>query len=76
MSDLQDALDAWETRPTRDGVDDEALLIIVQEARKYANPDMEAVHKALYEWFHSERPMSSDVEKKLVYAALTVTEDE
>ncbi len=52
------------------------LEIIFKGARKYANPDMEAFHKALYEWFHSERPMSSDVEKALVAAALGVTEDE
>ena len=52
------------------------LEIIFKGARKYANPDMEAFHKALYEWFHSERPMSSDVEKALVAAALGVTEDD
>ena len=46
----------------------------LEAARKYANPDMEAFHKALYEWYHSERPMSSDVEQELVDAALSVTE--
>ncbi len=52
------------------------LETIFKAARKYANPDMEAFHKALYEWYHSERPMSPDVEQELVDTALSVTEDE
>ena len=47
--------------------------VIREAAQKWANPDLKAFHKALYEWFHSERPMSSDVEKELIAAALGVT---
>ena len=43
MTDLDDALDAWETRPERDiGVDDKAMVLIVDAARKWAYPDYEA----------------------------------
>ena len=38
--------------------------------------DYEAFHKALYEWYHSEAPMSADREKELVNAALGITEDQ
>lgn len=43
-------------------------------ARRVANPDLEAFHKALYEWYHSERPMSVEVEKELLDVALGITE--
>ena len=81
MSDLQDALDLhdeWMTGVSWNPHDphSQAILVIVEAVRAYANPDMEAFHKALYEWYHSERPMSSDVEQELVDAALGVTEDE
>ena len=72
-SELQAAFD--DVRDLCDGSEPDSLHVIVEAARKYANPDMEAFHKALYEWFHSERPMSSDAEKELVDAALGVTED-
>ena len=45
-------------------------------SREEVTIDHEAFHKALYEWHHSERPMSSDVEKELIDAALGVTEEE
>ena len=44
-------------------------------SREEVTIDYEAFHKALYEWHHSERPMSSDVEKELIHIALG-TEDE
>ena len=70
-TELQDAADRLANRIPLEPGDREVL---VDAARKYANPDLEAFHKALYEWFHSERPMSSDVEKELIDAALCITE--
>ena len=46
----------------------EAIAVVVGAARKYDNPDYKAFHKALYEWYHSERPMSADAEKELLDA--------
>ncbi len=80
MSDLEDAMEDLGTDDflVPHDLDDRygSWLEVTEAARKYANPDMEAFHKALYEWFHSERPMSADVEKELIDAALGVTEDE
>ena len=76
MSDLQADIN-WVANITMDnGDDNNRITKVVEAARKYANPDYGAFHKALYEWFHGERPMSPDVERELVDAALGVTEDE
>ena len=45
-------------------------------SREEVTIDYEGFHKALYEWYHSERPMSSEIEKELLNVALGVTEDE
>ncbi len=74
MNDLQNAFDWVDSGPTVVGA--KHIIALADAARKYANPDYDAFHKALYEWYHSERPMSSDVEKELVAAALGVTENE
>ena len=71
-TELQDAADRLANRIPLEPGDRE---ILVEAARRVANPDYEAFHKALYEWYHSERPMSPDVEKELLNAALGVTED-
>ncbi len=78
MSDLQDDIDFVGTLTIHDvggPLSADRVVRVVEAARKYANPDMEAFHKALYEWYHSERPMSSDVEKELLDAALGITGD-
>ena len=68
MSDLQDELNEIGSTLNH-------WPAIVEAARRVANLDYEAFHKALYEWYHSERPMSPDVEKELLDAALGITED-
>lgn len=52
------------------------LGAVIDAARRVANLDIDAFHKALYEWYHSERPMSPEVEMELINAALGTTEDD
>ncbi len=49
---------------------------VVEAARRVANLDLEAFHKAIYEWYHSERPMSYNEERKLINAALGISGNE
>lgn len=41
-------------------------------SREEVTIDYKEFHKALYEWYHSERPMSSDIERQLVDTALGI----
>ena len=80
MSELQDAFDAWETRPIRDGVDDEALEIIVEAARKYANLHESIDLDRLSDGLEFAHITDSDAEylvyvAKQVQLALGVSED-
>ena len=84
MSDLQDALDLhdeWMTGVSWNPNDphSQAILVIVEAARKYANPDIEAATEALADALHRVvilpgRFKLEAVAQATVDAALGVTE--
>ena len=76
MSDLQAAFD--DVRDLCDGSEPDSLHVIVEAARKYANPDYEAAHAVLarYGFTVFGVEVDSSITRRVVDAALGVSEDE